>query len=108
MFRALTLPVALHGAGIGLDAAEGWKLGVPRDHHSSFDAGRLLLVALVFFWTAVVSISTAHGLERSERGSATFTSQTFWFSSSSFTSRGVKNTRAAIPRTFMTLMRSHQ
>lgn len=50
-----------------LDAGGGWKLCVPRNHHVSFDARGLVLAALVVGGAAVVAISAAHGLRRSER-----------------------------------------
>ena len=75
---ALSRTVALHGGGISLEAAAGWKLGVPRDLHFSFDAC-LALAALVVGGAAVVPILAAHGLGRSERGSAAFASLILFF-----------------------------
>ena len=78
MIGALSRTVALHGGGISLEAAAGWKLGVPRDHHFSFNA-RLALATLVLSGAAVVPIIAAHGLGRSERGSAAFASLILFF-----------------------------
>lgn len=85
VFGTLVRPVAPRRAGFGLDAGGGGReLRVPRDHHFSLDAGRLLLVAFVMGGAAVGSVSTAHRLEREVREEVpTFTSPIL-FSSSSF------------------------
>lgn len=63
-FRAPVQPVALHGAGLGLNAGGGWKLGVPGDHEVSPDARGPALVALVVGGAAVVAVRAAHGLRQ--------------------------------------------
>lgn len=84
VFGTLIEIVALLGAELNLNAGGGWQLGVPWNHHFSFDARCLVLVALIVVGTAVAPISAAHCLGGgSERGSATFTS-CIPFSSSPF------------------------
>lgn len=62
VLRTVTQVFTLHRAGVSLNAAGGWKLGVPWDHHIPFSARGLLLIAFVVGGTAVAPISTAHRL----------------------------------------------
>lgn len=72
VFGTLMHSAALHKAGIRLNTVGGWDLCVPWDHHFSFDTRGVFLFALVVGGTAVLPVSTAYRLKRSERGSITF------------------------------------